>query len=130
MTPDQPSAVVLWAIAEMQAAGIEPAIWEIEGGDRRDDCERIAAQARRDGRDDVRCVVLGRGADQARVEAWLRQGAGADGFCGFAIGRTIWFEELRAMLGGEIDRAEATARIVQRYLRAIEVYDGAAVATQ
>jgi myo-inositol catabolism protein IolC len=120
----------LWAIAEMQAAGVEPAIWKIEGIDRRDDCERIAAQARRDERDDVRCVVLGRAADQGRVEAWLGQAAGVEGFCGFAIGRTIWFDALRAMLAGEIDRAEAAARIASSYLRSSEVYEGAAAAAR
>ena len=63
----------------------------------------MAAQARRDGRDAVRCIVLGRGADDARVDGWLRVGAVADGFIGFAIGRTIWWDR-SAMLAGDADR--------------------------
>jgi myo-inositol catabolism protein IolC len=118
--------LVIWAIAEMQAAGVEPDVWKIEGIDRRDDCERISAQARSGGRDDVRCVVLGRGADQARVDHWLREGARASGFCGFAIGRTIWYDGLKAMLAGEADRSATAAEICRRYLAAIEVYETAA----
>jgi myo-inositol catabolism protein IolC len=118
--------LVTWAIAELQAAGVEPDVWKVEGIDRRRDCERVADQARGEGRDQVRCVVLGRGADQQRVEQWLREGAGARGFAGFAIGRTIWFDALRSLLAGDIDRAEAVSRIAERYLHAIVVYETAA----
>jgi len=83
--------------------------------------------ARIDGREHVRCIVLGRGADEAQVEEWLRVGAGANGFCGFAVGRTIWFEPLKALLAGEISPAVAEERIATRYLREIEVYATAAV---
>jgi myo-inositol catabolism protein IolC len=121
--------LVVRAIAELQDAGVEPAVWKIEGIDRREDCVRVAAQARVGGRDEVHCIVLGRGADQERVEAWLRQAAGADGYAGFAIGRTIWFDALKAMLSGEIDRLEARSRVAQRYLRAVKVYEIAAEET-
>jgi myo-inositol catabolism protein IolC len=118
--------LVVRAIAELQQAGVQPAVWKIEGIDRREDCVRVAAQARTGGHDEVRCIVLGRGADQERVEAWLRQAAGADGYAGFAIGRTIWFDALKTMLSGEINRDEARSRVAGRYLRAIEVYETAA----
>ncbi|MDP9325162.1 MAG: DUF2090 domain-containing protein, partial [Candidatus Dormibacteraeota bacterium] len=58
---------------------------------------------------------------------WLRVGAGAGGFGGFAVGRTIWFEPLKAMLAEEISAAVAEERIATRYLREIEVYDSAVV---
>src|SRR5262249_10425134 len=57
--------LVVETIRELQDAGVEPAIWKIEGLDRRADCVRVAAEARRGGRDDVACIVLGRGADDA-----------------------------------------------------------------
>ena len=41
-------------------------------------------QTRAGGRDQVGCVVLGRGADEAQVDAWLRAGAGVPGYLGFA----------------------------------------------
>ena len=61
------------AIAELQDAGVESDVWKIEGVDERTDCERIAAQCRTGGRDGVACVVLGRGADDAKVDQWLRE---------------------------------------------------------
>jgi len=113
------------AIGELQDAGIEPDVWKIEGLDRREDCERIAAQARRGGRDGVGCVVLGRGANAEKVEAWLRAGAGVPGYLGFAIGRTIWWDQLKGYLAGTLERAEAAAQIAANYRRAIDVYTGA-----
>ena len=70
------------AIAELQDAGVEVDVWKIEGVDERSDCEMLVAQARTGGRDDVACVVLGRGADDAKVDHWLAQAAPVDGFVG------------------------------------------------
>jgi myo-inositol catabolism protein IolC len=113
------------AIAELQEAGVEPDIWKIEGIDRREDCEAISAQTRSGGRDGVACVVLGRGADDAKVDHWLRMGAGVPGYIGFAIGRSIWWDPLKGYVEGSVPREEATARISANYRRFIEVYNGA-----
>jgi myo-inositol catabolism protein IolC len=114
--------LVVRAIAELQEAGVEPDVWKIEGLDTEEDCINVTRQARRGGREHVRCIVLGRGADEERVDRWLRVGARAEGFTGFAIGRTIWWDPLRSMLAEEIDRAAAVSEIAGRYLRAIDVY--------
>ena len=110
------------AVTELQDAGVEPAVWKIEGIEARSDCERIAAVCRRDGRDDVSCLILGRGADDSRVERWLRVAAPVDGFGGFAIGRTIWWAAIASHLAGELDREGAVARIAERYLHFVDVY--------
>lgn len=115
-------ALMREAIAELLAAGIEPDIWKIEGIDKRQDCEMIAAATRADGRDGVVCVVLGRGADDTAVDHWLRQGAGVPGYVGFAIGRTIWWDPLKAFVDGTLPREEASAQIAANYLRFIDVY--------
>jgi myo-inositol catabolism protein IolC len=114
------------AILDLQDAGVEPDIWKIEGIDSQEDCERISKTTRRDGRDGVICVVLGRGADDAKVEHWLRTGAPVEGYAGFAIGRTIWWDALKAFLDGDIERDEATGRIAEKYLRFVQVYREAA----
>jgi myo-inositol catabolism protein IolC len=121
----QRPALVVRSIAELQAAGVEPDVWKIEGLDTAEDCARVAAQACRDGRDAVRCIVLGRGADEARVDGWLRVAAAVDGFIGFAIGRTLWWDPLKAMLAGERDRAATVDDIAARYRRAVDTYLGA-----
>ncbi|MGH2734401.1 MAG: 2-deoxy-5-keto-D-gluconate 6-phosphate aldolase domain-containing protein [Actinomycetota bacterium] len=112
-------------IEALQAAGVDPDIWKIEGIDQREDCERISATARKDGRDNVVCVVLGRGADDAAVDHWLRQGAGVPGYVGFAIGRTIWWDALKGFLDGSLERDAAADRIAKNYRRFIDVYQGA-----
>jgi myo-inositol catabolism protein IolC len=109
-------------ITELQDAGVEADIWKIEGIDSQEDCERIAATCRRDGRDGVVCVVLGRGADDAKVEHWLRQGAPVDGYAGFAIGRTIWWDALKGFLDGDIEREDAAQQIARKYLNFVELY--------
>ncbi len=112
------------AIEELQDSGIEPDIWKIEGIDRREDCEMISATTRRDGRDGVACVVLGRGADDAKVDHWLRMGSGVPGYIGFAIGRSIWWDPLKAFVDGNLAREEAAKQIAANYRRFIDVYDG------
>ncbi len=116
--------LMLKTIELLQAAGVEPDIWKIEGIDKREDCERIAAQVRSDGRDEVACVVLGRGADDAAVDHWLRQGSGVPGYIGFAIGRTIWWDALKGYLDKSQSREDAAATIAANYRRFIEVYAG------
>jgi myo-inositol catabolism protein IolC len=117
--------LMLEAIRELRAAGIEPDVWKIEGIDQREDCERISELVRADGRDNVVCVVLGRGADDNAVDHWLRQGAGVPGYVGFAIGRTIWWDALKGYLDGSVDRDEAAKRISENYRRFIDVYTSA-----
>ena len=114
------------AIVDFQDAGVEADIWKIEGIDSQEDCERISETARRDGRDGVICVVLGRGANDAKVEHWLRTGAPVDGYAGFAIGRTIWWDALKGFLEGDIERGDAVDQIAEKYLRFVQVYQEAA----
>lgn len=117
--------LMLDAIRDLHGGEVEPDIWKIEGLDEREDCEAVSELVRSDGRDGVACVVLGRGADDAAVEHWLRQGAGVPGYRGFAIGRTIWGPPLMEFVAGEIDRSEAASRIGRSYQRFIDVYEGA-----
>jgi myo-inositol catabolism protein IolC len=117
-------ALMRVAIAELQASGVEPDVWKIEGLDRREDCEATVAQCRTAGRDQVACVVLGRGADDAAVDRWLRAAAGVPGYAGFAIGRSIWWDPLQAFVDGTSERAAAAAAIAANYRRFMEVYAG------
>jgi 5-dehydro-2-deoxygluconokinase len=117
--------LMIRSIRELQNAGVEADIWKIEGVDERADAERIAAQCREGGRDGVACVVLGRGADDAKVDQWLRAGAPVDGYVGFAIGRSIWGEPLKGWIEGGLSREDVASQIADNYLRFIDVYTGA-----
>ena len=112
------------AISDIQDFGIEVDIWKIEGVDHREDAAMLAEQARSGaGRDGVRCVLLGRGASIEKVEQWLRVAASVDGFIGFAIGRSIWWDPLKSYLAKEQDRDAAAARIAANYLQFVRVYE-------
>jgi myo-inositol catabolism protein IolC len=113
-------------IVVFQDAGIEVDIWKIEGIDTQEDCDLIARTARQGGRDGVVCVVLGRGANDEKVDHWLRQGAPVEGYAGFAIGRTIWWDALKGFLDGNLEREDAAQQIADNYLRFVQVYDEAA----
>src|SRR5256714_11081647 len=113
------------AITDLQDAAVEPDIWKIEGVDERSDAEMLAETGRRDGRDGVVCVLLGRGASQDKVDHWLQQAAPVDGFVGFAIGRSIWWDALKGFLEGDLEREAASDQIADNYLRFIKVYEEA-----
>src|SRR5215207_2361472 len=114
------------SIHNIQDFGIEVDIWKIEGVDKREDAEMLAEATRRgEGRENVKSVLLGRGASDDKVDHWLRQAAGVDGFIGFAIGRSIWWDPLKGFLGGDLEREAAAEQIADNYLRFIQVYDEA-----
>ena len=113
------------AIRALQDAGVEPDVWKIEGLDRREDCEMLSALARRDGRGEVGCILLGRGADDAKVEEWLRTAAGVPGFIGFAVGRTSFWDPVAGYFKQGMARDAAAAEIATRYRRWVDVFEGA-----
>ena len=73
------------------------------------------AAARRDGRSEVGCIILGRGEDEKKVDDWLRTAADVPGFIGFAVGRTTFWDPLMAWRGGKSSREQAVAEIARRY---------------
>ncbi len=111
------------AIAAIQDFGIEVDVWKIEGVDAREDAAMLAEQTRTGGRDGVVCVLLGRGASDEKVDHWLRQAAPVEGFVGFAIGRSIWWDALKGFLEGALPREQAAAQIAENYLRFVRVYE-------
>ncbi len=121
-------ALMRQAIADIQKFGIEVDVWKIEGVDEREDATMLADETRSgEGRSGVACVLLGRGASTEKVEHWLQVAAPVDGFIGFAIGRSIWWDALKAFLDGGLDREVAASQIADNYLRFVQVYEGQAV---
>ena len=116
------------AIEDIQNAGVEVDVWKIEGVDEQADAEMLAKQARTGaGREGVTCVLLGRGASTEKVEQWLEQAAPVEGFIGFAIGRSIWWDALKGFLSGSVEREDAASMIADNYLHFVSVYEGALV---
>ena len=115
--------LMVGAIRELQDAGVEPDVWKIEGLDRREDCERIVAIARRGGRDRVGCIILGRGEDEKKVREWLTIAAGVPGFIGFAVGRTDFWEPLVGWRAKQTTREHAVAEIARRYREFVDIFE-------
>ena len=109
-------------VEEMRERGADPDIWKIEGLDTTDDCENVSKVIKDGGRDDVIAVVLGRGANDEKVNEWLRAGSSVDGYKGFAIGRSIFWDSLKGWHAGEKSREEAVSEIANSYLSFISVY--------
>jgi myo-inositol catabolism protein IolC len=114
------------SIENIQNFGIEVDIWKIEGVDAREDAAMLSEQTRKgDGRENVKSVLLGRGASDDKVDHWLQQAAGVEGFIGFAIGRSIWWDALKGFLDGGLERRAAAEQVADNYMRFIKVYDDA-----
>jgi myo-inositol catabolism protein IolC len=117
--------LMVQAIQMFQDAGAEADVWKIEGLDRREDCEKIVATARRGGRDRVGCIILGRGEDDKKVHDWLTTAAGVPGFIGFAVGRTTFWDPLVSWRAGKTTREEAVAEVARRYREFVDTFEKA-----
>ena len=109
-------------VEEMREKGADPDIWKIEGLDTKQDCEKVATSIKDGGREDVIAVVLGRGANDEKVNQWLRAGSSVDGYKGFAIGRSIFWNSLKGWHEDQKSREEAVSEIAESYLSFISVY--------
>ena len=109
-------------VEEMRERGADPDIWKIEGLDTPEDCEKVAHAIRTGDREDVIAVVLGRGASDEKVNEWLKAGSSVEGYKGFAIGRSIFWDALKGFHEGEKSREEAVEEIAQSYLGFLSVY--------
>jgi myo-inositol catabolism protein IolC len=114
--------LMVQTIRELQDAHVEPDIWKIEGLDRPEDCETIVAAARRDGREKVGCIILGRGEDEQQVRKWLTVAAGVEGFIGFAVGRTDFWDPLVAWRSGKMTRDAAVAEMARHYREFVDIF--------
>jgi myo-inositol catabolism protein IolC len=121
---DMRAALTVQAIGQIAGDGVAPALWKIEGPESLRDAAHIA-EAVRSVQADAGCLVLGRGADAAAVRRWLAIAAATDGFTGFAVGRTIWWDALRDFAGGG-DRDAAVRAVTARYLDLVHYYRAAA----
>ena len=103
------------ALLELQQSHIEPDVWKLEGLAQAADYQRVCDAARQEGRGHVGVIVLGRGEDPTKVKEWLQAAASVPGVIGFAVGRTLFWEPLKACLEKKISTEEAAQQIAHRY---------------
>jgi myo-inositol catabolism protein IolC len=112
-------ALTVQAMKELQAAGVEPDIWKLEGVEDSSAFDSFVHTARRKGgkrsREDVGIIVLGRGETLDTVHQWIDACAGRPGATGIAVGRTLWEEPVRAFAAGKLARKDAAQEIGKRF---------------
>jgi 5-dehydro-2-deoxygluconokinase len=118
-------ALMVQAIKELQDAEVEADVWKIEGIEGNEDCKKVVAAARRGGRDQVGCIILGRGEDDNKVRQWLRTAAGVPGFIGFAVGRTTFWDALVNFRARKVTREAAVAQIAASYRERVDLFEKA-----
>ncbi len=107
--------LMIKAINELYSKGIEPDVWKLEGLDREADYKKVVDATHQGGRANVGTIVLGRGENDAKVREWLKAGAKVPGVIGFAVGRTVFWEPLKAHKEGKITREQASDQIAATY---------------
>lgn len=118
-------ALVAQVIADNQTAGVEPALWKVEGLETVAAARQVAEQARAGGRD-ADLIVLGRDARTERLDHWLAVAAQVEAFVGFAIGRSIWEDVLAEWHDGGLAEPAAAHRIADNYVQFVQAWLGAA----
>lgn len=109
------------SIKEIQAAGVEPAIWKLEGVDKSESAKAVVKQVQIGGRK-VGVITLGRGESKEKVQEWLKVGAKIPGIIGFAVGRTIFWDPLAEHKAGKTTKKESVEKIAQNYQEFTELW--------
>jgi myo-inositol catabolism protein IolC len=109
-------------IQELQAAGVDPDVWKLEGFDAETDYRSITQQIKSGDRNGVGLIILGRDADEAQVDQWLAAGRPVPGVTGFAVGRTIFREPLEQFLTGERSADQVSDVVAERFLHYYRVF--------
>lgn len=113
--------LMVWGMAMVQAAGVEPDLWKMEGVERAEDALAVAQQAQSAGRK-AGVITLGRGESKEKVKEWLKVGAKIPGVIGFAVGRTIFWDPLMAYYTGKQSREQAVEQIAQNYYEFVQLW--------
>jgi myo-inositol catabolism protein IolC len=117
-------ALMVRTIEELQNAGVEPDVWKLEGLDRREDCRSLVQVARREGRDNVGCIILGRGENEEKVHEWLTTAASVEGFIGFAVGRTDFWNPLLDWRDGKASTQMTIDAVAHQFETFVALFEG------
>jgi len=104
-------------IVTLEALGIKPQLWKLEGLDKASEWKAIRKLTKGD------LIILGRGASKQEVERWVKEAAQSGVVRGFAVGRTIFFPPLKAYVQGKITRTQAIDRIKKNFLHFVHLFE-------
>ena len=109
------------AVREITTRLGPPYLWKVQA------CESPAAsqavaEASRSAGTQPRIVVLGAASDPEQISRWFRSSAHTDGYCGFAIGRSIWQTAVERWLTDRNEPEAAIDSISAEFFRYIDDY--------
>lgn len=104
-------------IRALETNGIKPDVWKLEGLEKTSQWKAIKKLTKAD------LIILGRGKSKHDVETWVRTAAASGVVRGFAIGRTVFFQPLKAYVAKRITRAEAIDRIKDNYMHFVRLFE-------
>ena len=110
------------AIKEIQDFGVEPDVWKLEGVSKVEDSKALVKQCHANGKN-AGIITLGRGEDAEKVKEWLKTGAKVKGIIGFAVGRTVFWEPMKALHEGKISREEAATKVAENYKALVDLWE-------
>lgn len=102
-------------VRTLQAEGIEPDVWKLEGMETAADYSGVVSEVKSGGRENVGVVILGRGANEEKVQEWLRVGAKVNGVIGFAVGRTIFWDVIEKFYKGQMSKTSVIEVISKKF---------------
>ncbi len=109
------------AISEVYQAGISPFWWKITALDTEKEWQTMTATL--DKYDpDVGVIILGKNAPIEQFKTWFSVARSTPHTCGFAIGRSIFWEVWEQFAEGKINKPEVSEMIAERYQQVIDIW--------
>ncbi len=118
----QRASLTIEVISDLQEFGIEPDVWKLEGFENKEDYRSVIEAIKKNGREKVNLVILGRGAKEEKVEEWLKIGSQVPGVIGFAVGRTVFWDAIERFYKQEIGKAEVIETIANNFFHFYKVF--------
>jgi len=109
--------LMLAAMGKLQSAGITPDVWKLEGVEKKSDAIALAKQAKGAG-----VIILGRGESANKVRKWLKTAASVRGVTGFAVGRTVFWNSMRALHEKKISEDAASSLVCKNFVALVKLW--------
>jgi 5-dehydro-2-deoxygluconokinase len=109
------------AMEKVYQAGINPFWWKITALDNEEEWQTMTGVL--DKYDpEVGVIILGSNAPIEQFKTWFSVARSTPHTCGFAVGRSIFWEPWVQFAEGEITDAEVSTMIAERYQRVIDIW--------
>jgi myo-inositol catabolism protein IolC len=109
-------------ITELSDAGVNPAVWKIEGLDSEDHTKQIG-ELKIFEQLNSQLIVLGSGASLEAVQNWVGNAAKAPNYSGFAVGRSVWQAPIGKYLEGNVNASQLITEVAGNFKMLVTAYE-------